>query len=49
MTSFLSLSKALFLGFIRDKVSLFFVIVFPLMFLVLFGGVLGDPQPEQVR
>ena len=27
-------------GFFRDKVAFFFAIVFPLMFLVLFGGLL---------
>lgn len=42
MTSFLSLAKALFLGFVRDKVTLFFVIVFPLMFLVIFGALFQD-------
>ncbi|MFD0555799.1 ABC-2 type transport system permease protein [Stackebrandtia endophytica] len=42
MKSFLSLTKALFLGFVRDKVSLFFVIVFPLMFLVIFGALFQD-------
>lgn len=30
-------------GFFRDKMSLFFAIVFPLMFLVLFGGLLSNP------
>ena len=40
MTAFWSLSVATFKGFFRDKQSVFFAIVFPLMFLVLFGGVL---------
>lgn len=42
MTSFLSLSRAMFLGFLRDKASLFFSIAFPLMFLVIFGAMFSD-------
>ncbi len=34
-----SLSTAMAKGFFRDKMALFFSIVFPLMFLVLFGGI----------
>lgn len=43
MRTFASLSKALFKGFVRDKVSVFFTIVFPLMFLVIFGALFSDP------
>ncbi|GAA0374821.1 hypothetical protein Acor_42940 [Acrocarpospora corrugata] len=39
MTPFRSLSRAMLLGFVRDKSSLFFTILFPLMFLVLFGAI----------
>ncbi|MDT4989651.1 MAG: type transport system permease protein [Micromonosporaceae bacterium] len=35
---FISLSRAMVLGFVRDRTALFFTILFPLMFLVLFGG-----------
>ncbi|ADD44767.1 ABC transporter permease [Stackebrandtia nassauensis] len=42
MRGFASLSKALFKGFVRDKVSVFFTIVFPLMFLVIFGALFSD-------
>lgn len=42
MTGFVSLAKAMFLGFVRDKVTLFFVLVFPLMFLVIFGALFQD-------
>lgn len=42
MKGFASLSKALFKGFVRDKVSVFFTIVFPLMFLVIFGALFND-------
>jgi ABC-2 type transport system permease protein len=38
MRGFISLSRAMLLGFARDRAALFFTIVFPLMFLVLFGG-----------
>jgi len=37
-----SLSKAMLFGFLRDRSTLFFTIVFPLMFLVLFGGLFKD-------
>ncbi|WP_157523119.1 ABC transporter permease [Herbidospora cretacea] len=39
MTAFQSLSRAMLFGYLRDKSALFFSILFPLMFLVLFGGV----------
>lgn len=41
-TPLLALSQAILKGFSRDRTSVFFAIVFPLMFLVLFGGLLGD-------
>jgi ABC-2 type transport system permease protein len=37
-----SLSRAMALGFVRDKTALFFTILFPLMFLVLFGAIFAD-------
>ncbi len=37
--AFKALSVAIAKGFLRDKAALFFAIVFPLMFLVLFGGI----------
>lgn len=43
MRAFKSLSTAMAKGFFRDKMALFFAIVFPLMFLVLFGGLLSNP------
>nr|WP_157554677.1 ABC transporter permease [Herbidospora sakaeratensis] len=42
MTAFTSLSRAMLLGWFRDKSALFFSILFPLMFLVLFGGIFSD-------
>ena len=45
--AFWSLSVAIMRGFIRDRSSVFFAIVFPLMFLVLFGGVFtSQDQPK---
>ena len=40
MTAFRGVATALVKGFVRDRTSLFFALLFPLMFLVLFGGVL---------
>lgn len=48
MTAFRSLSVAILKGFLRDKASVFFALVFPLMFLVLFGGLLGSQGQSKV-
>ena len=45
---FVSLSAAILKGFFRDKASVFFALVFPLMFLVLFGGLLGSQSQPKV-
>ncbi len=42
MNPFVSISIAIFKGFIRDRQAVFFSVFFPLMFLVLFGGVFAD-------
>lgn len=42
MTAFNSLARAMLKGFFRDKMAFFFAVIFPLMFLVLFGGLLGN-------
>ena len=49
MTGFVSLSKALFKGFLRDKVTIFFTIVFPLMFLVIFGALFSEDGLSSTR
>ncbi|MGH8792219.1 MAG: ABC transporter permease [Stackebrandtia sp.] len=49
MSSFASLSKALFIGFLRDKVTIFFTIFFPLMFLVIFNALFSDPEAASSR
>jgi ABC-2 type transport system permease protein len=43
-----SLSKAMLLGFVRDRTALFFTVVFPLMFLLLFGTLLKDSGTDRV-
>ncbi|MET1060646.1 MAG: ABC transporter permease [Nocardioides sp.] len=48
MKAFVALSRAILLGFLRDKSSVFFAIIFPLMFLVLFGGVFSDQSQSKV-
>ena len=50
MTSgFLSLAKAMLKGFVRDRAALFFTVLFPLMFLVLFGGLFKDQGSARVE
>lgn len=39
---FIALSRAAFKGFVRDKAALFWTIMFPLMFLVIFGLLFSD-------
>lgn len=42
MRAFVSLAVAMLKGFFRDRMAFFFAVVFPLMFLVLFGGIFND-------
>jgi ABC-2 type transport system permease protein len=48
VTAFVSLSSAILKGFLRDRASVFFALVFPLMFLVLFGGIFGDQEQSRL-
>ena len=48
MSPFAALSMAILRGFLRDKASVFFALIFPLMFLVLFGGLFGDQGQSKV-
>ncbi len=41
-SAFRAISVAILKGFLRDKTSVFFAVIFPLMFLVLFGGIFTD-------
>ncbi|MFN0088827.1 MAG: ABC transporter permease [Acidimicrobiales bacterium] len=36
------LARAMFTGFVRDPAAAFFTLLFPLLFLVIFGGIFGD-------
>lgn len=38
-SAFRSLSRAMFLGFVRDRSALFFSVLFPVLFLLLFGSI----------
>ncbi len=44
-----SLSLAIMRGFVRDKASVFFALIFPLMFLVLFGGIFSDQDQSRIE
>ncbi|MGQ0839831.1 ABC transporter permease [Actinokineospora sp.] len=46
---FKSLSTAMLKGFFRDKTTLFFTFVFPLMFLVIFGLLFGEAGAEKIK
>lgn len=48
MTAFRSLATAIFKGYIRDRQSVFFSILFPLMFLVLFGGIFANQGTSKI-
>jgi ABC-2 type transport system permease protein len=48
MIAFWALSRAILRGFLRDRTSVFFAVVFPLMFLVLFGGLFSDQSQPKI-
>lgn len=48
-TPFGALSVAILRGFVRDRSAVFFALVFPLMFLVLFGGIFGNQTQAEVE
>ncbi len=49
MTALRSLSRAMFYGFVRDRTAVFFSILFPLMFLFLFGGIFKDQSAPRAK
>lgn len=49
MTAFRSLSLAILKGYLRDKQDVFFTVVFPLMFLVLFGGAFANQSQSKLE
>jgi ABC-2 type transport system permease protein len=48
-SAFKALSLAIVKGFLRDRTSVFFAVIFPLMFLVLFGGLFADQGTSKVE
>lgn len=49
MTAFRSLSSAMFKGFFREKMALFFTFLMPLMFLVIFGLIFGGGSANKTK
>ncbi|MBA2444125.1 MAG: ABC transporter permease [Nocardioidaceae bacterium] len=49
MSAFRSLSVAILKGYLRDKQAVFFTVFFPLMFLVLFGGIFSDQSQSKLE
>ena len=45
---FQSLSRAMFRGFVRDRAALFFTILFPVLFLLLFGSIYKSSSTPKV-
>ena len=48
MSAFVSLSRAILLGFLRDRTAVFFAVIFPLMFLVLFGAIFDSSSQSRI-
>ncbi len=48
-SAFTALATAIVKGFVRDKASVFFAVVFPLMFLVLFGGIFDVDESPRIE
>jgi ABC-2 type transport system permease protein len=48
MSTLLSLSRVMYLGLVRDKTAVFFMLIFPLMFLVLFGALFQNDRSPRV-
>lgn len=46
MRAFSALSVAIFKGLLRDRETLFFTLVFPLFFIILFGSIFGGSSPS---
>jgi ABC-2 type transport system permease protein len=47
-SAFRSLSRAMFLGFVRDRTALFFTLLFPVLFLLLFGSLYKSSSSPRV-
>jgi ABC-2 type transport system permease protein len=48
MRGFRTLAEAILKGFVRDRQAVFFSVFFPLMFLVLFGGVFSNQSQSKI-
>jgi ABC-2 type transport system permease protein len=46
--AFRSLSRAMFLGYVRDRTALVFTIVIPVLFLVLFGSLYRNSATPKI-
>ncbi len=46
---FRSLSRAMFRGFVRDRAALFFSLLFPVMFLLLFGSIYKSSSTPRIN
>jgi ABC-type multidrug transport system permease subunit len=46
--AFRSLSRAMFLGFVRDRIALVFTILIPVLFLVLLGSIYKNPATPKI-
>ncbi len=49
MRAFRALAVAILRGFLRDRAAVFFAVVFPLMFLVLFGGIFNTGSQSRAE
>jgi hypothetical protein len=47
--AFRSLSRAMFRGFARDRAAMFFSILFPVMFLLLFGSIYKSSSTPRIN
>jgi ABC-2 type transport system permease protein len=49
MTGFRSLSRAMFLGFVRDRAALIFSILLPVLFLLFFGSIYKNSSAPKIN
>ena len=49
MTGFRTLSRAMFLGFARDRAALFFSIMLPVLFLLFFGSIYKNANAPKIQ
>ncbi len=49
MSGFTSLSRAMFLGFVRDRAALIFSILLPVLFLLFFGSIYKNTSAPKIN